>query len=197
MIPEDKSLRYEDAIKDRNWDECPLHRILISNDTLAVAYFEALTHYPELCGQSISLQYGSIRTSMAAQPKIWSVFRKRDHRKYRIIVNKKQHKPQARLIYGASFDARVGVMGHELAHILDYSEKSGWQLIWTGVRYLGKKHRRVIEYQTDSLTVARGLGWQLYAYAYYVIHEAEIDEEYRNYKLEYYMKPEEIYEKLN
>ena len=88
----------------------------------------------------------------------------------------------------------VGIMGHELAHILDYSSKSGWQTVWMGVRYLGKKYRRKVERQIDSVTIARGLGWQLYHYAYFVIHEAAIDDAYRQYKLDMYMKPEEIFE---
>jgi hypothetical protein len=192
-IPEGKSLQY-DSCKLIGRSACPSHKMLIDSDTLITAFYRAMFHYPELCGKSIKLKHGRIRTSMAAQPRIWSLVRKRENRKYRIVINKDVQGAQNRLLYMAPFDAQVGVMGHEIAHILDYSDKSGWRMICTGIRYLCKNHRRAMERQTDSLVVARGLGWQLYRYAYFVIHEAEIDEAYRNYKRDFYMKPEEIYE---
>ncbi len=195
-IPSEKLLLYNDVAFSLDTSTCPLHKISIANDTLVVAFRKAMTHYPELCSRKISVQYGCIKTSMAAQPRVWSVFRKRDKRKYKVIINKKVQTDQARLVYAAPFDARVGVMGHELAHILDYSTKSGWQVLWTGIRYLGKKYRRTMERETDSVTITRGLGWQLYHYAYFVIYEAQIDDAYRDYKLDMYLKPEEIYEMI-
>ena len=157
---------------------------------MAVAFRKAMTFYPQLCDKKIRIQYGKISTSMAAYPQIISVFRKRDNRTYKVILT---NNPQ-QLIYDASFDAWVGVMGHELAHVLDYTSKSGFQLAWTGVRYLGKNYRRKMERQTDMVTIERGLGWQLYSFKYFVAHEADISDRYRRYKLDVYMKPEEIYE---
>ena len=176
--------------------ECPLHEIMIGNDTLTAAFRLAAAYYTELCDRKIRLQYGSAKTSMAARPTVWSVFRKRDHRRYKIIVNKDSKSDGARLIYAAPFDARVGVMGHELAHVLDYSTRSGWQIMWMGVRYLGKNYRRKMERQTDSVAIVRGFGPQLYRYAYFVIYEADVDDAYRKYKSDMYMKPEEIDEMI-
>ncbi|MDR1153619.1 MAG: hypothetical protein LBL04_02820 [Bacteroidales bacterium] len=193
-IPADKILHYGEVILSLDAASCPRHEIAIDNDTLAAAFRIAMTYYPELCGRKIQVQYGCIKTSMAAQPRMGSVFRKRDKRTYRVLINRNLQKAQARLVYAAPFDARVGVMGHELAHILDYSSKSGWQMVWTGIRYLGKKYRRTMERQTDSVAITRGFGWQLYHYAYFVIHEAVIDDAYRRYKLDMYLKPEEILE---
>jgi len=163
-----------------------------TNDTLAVAFRLAATHYPDLDGTKIHLKYGRIKTTMAALPRFGSIFKKPSKRTYKIIVNSNPHKPQAKLIYDAPFDAVVGVMGHELAHLSDYNTKSSWQIVRTGVRYMSKKQRKKIEHQTDSITIARGLGMQLYQFAYYVAYEADVDEAYRQYKLEVYMTPEEI-----
>ena len=193
-IPEDRMLRYDAIVFSPDTISCPLHGFAITNDTLVVAFRKAMIHYPELCNRKIQVRYGNIKTSMAAQPHIWSIFCKRSKRSFKVIINKDLQKAQTRLIYAAPFNAHVGIMGHELAHILDYSTKSGWQTAWTGVRYLGKKYRRKMERQTDSVTIARGLGWQLYHYAYFVIHESAIDDAYRQFKLDVYMKPEEIFE---
>jgi len=193
-IPEEKILHYEEAVISLDTVSCTLHSVFITNDTLALAFRKAMTHYPELCYRKIQLQYGRIKTSMAAQPRFWSVFRNSDKRTYKVIINNNPRKPQTQLIYAAPFDARVGVMGHELAHILDYSTKSGWQIALTGVKYIGKKSRRKIEWQTDMVAIERGLGWQVYHFAYFVTHKSDIDNAYRQYKSDIYMKPEEIFE---
>jgi len=196
-IPEDRILHYDAVVLSLDTALCQCHVISINNDTLAVSFRKALIFYPELCDLKIRVKYGNINTSMAAQPRILSVFNNRNRRTYRVIVNKKPQSEQTQLLYAVPFNAQVGIMGHELAHVLDYSEKSGWQLTWMGIRYLGKNYRRRLERQTDSVTIDRGLGWQLYDFAYFVENNAVIDEKYRQYKLDFYMKPEEILELIN
>ena len=192
-LPQDSPvvvLEYEMVVSSLDSVSCSRHKIAIDHDTMVVAFLKALTFYPELCDKKIRLKYGRISTSMAAYPQIISVFRKRDNRTYKVVLTKN---PQ-QLIYDAPFDACVGVMGHELAHVLDYIDKTGFQLAWTGVRYLGKNYRRNMERRTDMVTIERGLGWQIYSFKYFVAHEADISEKYRKYKLDMYMKPEEIFE---
>ena len=195
-IPREKIMYFEEAVLLLDSTTNCLYRVNIGNDTLAAAFRIALNFFPELCHQKIRLQYGSIKTSMAAQPRIWSIFVNRSNRTYKIIINKNPEKEQTQLLYAAPFNAKVGIMGHELTHILDYSTKSGCKLTWTGVRYMGKKYRRELEKQTDSITIARGLGWQLYHFSYFLTQYPDINEEYRQYKLDTYMKPEEILERL-
>ena len=192
-IPHGNILQYETVVGGLDSISCLLHKIEIDHDVMEIAFRKAMTFYPELCERKIRIKYGKISTSMAAYPQIISVFRKRENRTYKVILTKN---PQ-QLIYDASFDAWVGIMGHELAHILDYTDKSGFQLAWTGVRYLGKNYRRNMERQTDLVTIERGLGWQLYSFKYFLAYEAVIDDKYRQYMLDTYMKPEEIFEIIN
>ena len=196
-IPEDKLLIYEVVMLSFDTTSCPKHGIAISNDTLIAAFRQAATHYPELCLHKIKLKYGYINTSMAALPTVWSVFRHRDKRTYKVIINNNTRKAQTQLMYAAPFNARVGVMGHELAHILEYTAKSGWQLTWTGIRYLGKNYRRTMERQTDLIAIERGFGWQVYHYSYFVIYESNISDAYRRKKLDVYLNPEDILKLIN
>ncbi|MDR2848089.1 MAG: hypothetical protein LBV39_03190 [Bacteroidales bacterium] len=196
-IPDEQILRYDEVKTALNRSECAAHTAALSNDTLLTAFAKAAGYYPELCSTTIKIRYGALNTSMAARPVLWSVvFNRRSNRKYLLIINKNTESQQARLLYNASFNASVGVMGHELAHIADYSTQSGWKIIGTGIRYLGKKYRRKMERQTDAMAIERGLGWQLYDYAYHVIYQADISEKYRHYKQTYYMTPEEITDRL-
>ena len=103
-IPEDKILYYEVVVLSLDTaDVCLSHEIAVTDDILAVAFRKAMTHYPELCDRKIQLRYGRIKTSMAAYPRIWSVFRKSDKRTYKVVVNNNPRKAQAQLIYVAPF----------------------------------------------------------------------------------------------
>jgi hypothetical protein len=176
----------------------PQEKILYSNvegDTLEMAFRTALEYYPELSDVKIRIKYGRIKTSMAAIPRPLSFFfHKRSHRVYTLIINKKEKKDAARLVHTAPFDAQVGLLGHELAHILDYTQKSNCQMVGFAIKYLNKEKRRQTEWKTDSLTVAHGLGWQLYRFSDFVMNQADISPKYRKYKTKYYMSPEALYE---
>ncbi|MDR0714790.1 MAG: hypothetical protein LBF89_11120 [Bacteroidales bacterium] len=191
-VPDGVRLRYEETKAGIDTAACPAHVTDISNDSLIVAFFAAAGYYPELCGVNIRLRYGAIKTSMAARPSLWSVLCKRNKRVYYLIVNQRTKSAQARLLREIPFNASVGLMGHELAHVLDYSTQSGWEIFCTGIRYLGKNYRRRMERQTDATAISRGLGWSLYDYAQYVVNSTFIGKKYRRYKLTCYMTPEEI-----
>ena len=162
--------------------------------SLDSAYKKALSFYPELSIVKIEVKYGRIRTSMAALPRVSSLlFQKKNKRSYTIIVNKKENKDPGRVVHSAPFDAQVGIFGHELAHILDYSEKSNCKMVGFAISYLGKEKRRITEQLTDSLTIVHGLGRELYHFSNYLFNEANIHPKYRKYKTKYYMHPQVLF----
>ncbi len=193
-IPAEKILTYENVINTVDTTVFESSTLIeVNNDTLKLAFQKALSYYPELWGKKIRLKYGKAKTTMTSRPRMLSIFRKRDKRSYKITIgNKKDYKP-AQLVNAVPFDALVGVLGHEIAHVEDYSDKSGWIVAWTGVKYVfSKKYRRQMEHYTDSLAMSKGLQWQVYHYSYYVVNIADIDEDYRQFKLDIYMSPEQV-----
>ncbi|MDR0659400.1 MAG: hypothetical protein LBG19_01070 [Prevotellaceae bacterium] len=194
-IPDGKVLTYEEVKSTVDTTLfSPSILIKVDNDTLRLAFQHALSYYPKLWGKKIRVKYGKVKTTMTSRPRILSVFRKRNKRSYKITIgNKNSYKP-AQLVNTAPFNALVGVFGHELAHILDYSDRSGWTVTWMGIKYVfSKKYRRQMEHYTDSLAMSKGLQWQIYRYSRYVIHDADIEEDYRLYKLSIYKSPEQVY----
>ena len=193
-IPDEKILTYENvkgAVDTAVFSSSIL--IKINNDTLKLAFQKALSHYPELHDKKIRLKYGKAKTTMTSRPRILSVFRKRHKRSYKITIGSKEGYKPAQLVNTAPFNALVGVLGHELAHVLDYSDKSGWKVTWMGVKYVfSKKYRRRMEHYTDSLAMSTGLHWQVYHYSHYVVNDADIDDDYRAYKLDIYLSPEQV-----
>jgi len=151
----------------------------------------AFQFYPELSQVNISFVEKKISTSMAARPKILSLLRAREHRKYVIYFNNNENKMTDILPENLPFDARVGVLGHEMAHVTDYEKLSTIEIIFYGIRYFNRSQRRIIEYRTDSIAVAHGLGYQLQHFAEYV-QSSSISDDYKSYKRDIYMTSEEI-----
>jgi len=98
------------------------------------------------------------------------------------------------LIKDIPFNAQIGLIGHEIAHIADYEHQSFWGLLGRAFDYIGDKSKQKFEKYIDSVTVEHGLGWQLYDWSDYAINKSKATEKYKNFKRKIYMQPDEIYE---
>lgn len=149
----------------------------------------ALSHYPQLKDVTINLIFDKEKTTMSARPVISSLFCR--NRKYNIRINNADSF-KGILLSKVPFNAQIGVIGHELAHIVDYEEKSFGQIITTGIGYLSRKYKRKLEHRIDSETIKQGLGWQLLDWAKFSMDEDNATKKYIRFKKRTYMSPEKI-----
>ena len=91
-----------------------------------------------------------------------------------------------------SFDARVGLFAHELAHIIDYRRKRSLGILALGLQYATKRGKQELEHTIDRIIIWRGFGKQLYRYASEVINNHEISDDYRERRETIYLQPAEI-----
>ena len=150
----------------------------------------ALSYYPELKETPIEFKYSREATTMAARPIYSSLLYGK--RSYQVLIN---NDPDFKGIplSAVPFNAQVGVIGHELAHIVEYENRSLWGVMELGCRYLNKHFKPHFERSTDKETIVRGLGWQLYDWAKYSMYDNPYaTEEYKQFKRKTYMRPEEI-----
>lgn len=106
------------------------------------------------------------------------------------INNKSQFK--GILLEDVPFNAQVGVIGHELAHIVDYENKNIFQIIGTGIGYLFGGYKKRLEHRIDLMTIDHGLGWQLHDWAKFAMYDSKATPKYKLYKKKIYMGPEKI-----
>lgn len=155
----------------------------------------ALLYYPELKNTRIRFKRRTITTTMAALPRVGGFFRSRENRRYTILINYKKNKRKAPLLRNIPFDARVGVIGHELAHIVDYNRKSFVQIIGNGIAYfVSNKFKRNLEHKIDRIAINRGLGKELYTFRLYIEEEAKTTKRYRQFKEKIYLSSADIAE---
>lgn len=147
--------------------------------------------FPELRDDHISLKFQSISMTMQARPDIWTIFG--GQRRYLVLVNT-QRSRNGLLLDDIPFNAQLGIIAHELCHIVDYHFKTNWEIVKTGLWYLKKRNQEDYEKAIDYLVIKKGLGHQLRDWSHFVLHEAELTERYKKTKETYYLRPADIEE---
>jgi len=161
-----------------------------------LAFLTALSYYPELDSSEIRFKEARIKTTLNARPTIGSLlFRKREKRKYIIRINS-QKKDSLILLSDAPFNSQIGLFGHELGHFADYHKRSFFGVLKRLISYSTLKGKSKFEKEIDTITIERGLGWQLYAWSYYVLFDSDGSKAYKEYKRSVYLTPKEIKQKI-
>lgn len=142
--------------------------------------------FPELAHEQVVFRLKRIGTTMAARPSFafWK-------RKYYVTIN--NHKGFDGIHFDEiPFNAQIGLIAHELCHILDYKYKTRFQLIKTGLQLLSRKGKMTFEKTIDLLTIYKGFGYQLKDWAQYAMFDGKATPEYKNFKKIHYLNPDQI-----
>jgi hypothetical protein len=98
----------------------------------------------------------------------------------------------------------VGIIGHELTHIYNFSRKNSLGLLSLGIRHLSTEFIDNFENKTDSVCIERGLGYQLMEWNIYLRKSFGMADPYNgpdpfftNTKKERYMSPARIREVMS
>ncbi|WP_462281083.1 hypothetical protein [Salinivirga cyanobacteriivorans] len=156
------------------------------------SFYTALSAYPELKNTAIHFKHRNIKTTMQCRPKIFSVFRKPDKREFMMVFNRNQGKSRGVPIGELSFNARVGLFAHEIAHVVDYVKMSSGQTIGQGFKYLTRRGKIALEHKIDRMVIWKGFGHQIYQYAHEVLSSQSITDDYRLRRKRIYLQPAEI-----
>jgi hypothetical protein len=158
----------------------------------------ALAHYPELTKINIKIKVKKKLAPLAARPKLFSIFLKPAKRKYIITISTSTIKMlQPILLEKLSFNAQVGVLGHELAHVSEFNSKSGFFFVKLALKHVfNKRAIDRFEYNTDKRCIDHGLGFQLLSWSNEVRQKLNLEKwggaNNPKTKRERYMNPETI-----
>lgn len=183
---------YEDVKPDLPALEAQFGNNKFIHPKARAATLVALSFYPELKNKHIDFIYRKIKTTMQCIPVPNSMLDKNAERSYSIYINNDIHFAGP-LFDSLPFNAQIGIIGHELAHVIDYENSTILQIIQLGLKYSTGSFDSNYEKRIDSLTVKRGLGWQLFDWSdFAMVSGKNISNSYRAFKRENYLKPDEI-----
>jgi hypothetical protein len=151
--------------------------------------------FPELKGCKIEVRRKKITTMMAARPKRNFLLHPQRNRKYVLLITDKYNMNADSIYNTLSNCATIGVFGHELSHIVDYSKKSNAELLFFGIKYY--LDRKKIESYTDLLAIEHGFGPGLVEYTHFIHHSPLVNKKYLSRKNKYYLSATELESKMH
>jgi len=130
---------------------------------------QALSHFPELSDTKIEWRINEAYTPVSVRPALMSMFRSKSQREYIITISNQTIDTLKQLLFeNLSFEKQVGIMGHELSHIVDFKNKSVLQSLLMAIGHLSPRYLDRMEYSTDLICIEHGLGKELEAYSQHV-----------------------------
>ncbi|MEM9918816.1 MAG: hypothetical protein AAF990_12010 [Bacteroidota bacterium] len=122
----------------------------------------ALSYFPELKDVPIRFALWESPFAHTSRPDWQSMLWPWMERSYTIGIGKQLKTSLAATAFrNLSFNAQIGVLGHELSHIVDYEQKTNAVLMGLGLQYFFEDFQICFERRTDIQTIERGLGYQL------------------------------------
>lgn len=189
FLPEDPQQPYN--CKSGSLTTLPLGIVcdsILRNDIETVLYY-----YPELQNSNITFLFDNISSTMNVQPIIdFSIFKK-ESRKYKITINKNEGKVIGLDFFKMDKETRIGWFAHELSHIVDYTNKSSFDLLCFLINYFTSKHFiKETEKRIDKSVIYRGLGNELIRGVAISTTSSELSKEYQNKLKRLYLSPIEL-----
>jgi hypothetical protein len=129
----------------------------------------ALSYFPELKDVYIIFKIKKAYTPLSTKPTFTGVFKRKDHRTYIITISNQTIDTLKPLLFqNLTFEQQVGVIGHELSHVVDFNSKNFPQTICLGIGHISKQYLDKMEFNTDRICIQHGLGKYLLAYSMHV-----------------------------
>jgi hypothetical protein len=129
----------------------------------------ALSYFPELAHTKIKFEIKKSRNGIiATRPSIGSLLRKGSKRTYLVIIYDSTDGRTLPAFSNCDVNGQVGILGHELCHIVYFNSSTGFGLLGLGIAHISKNFMDRFEYKTDSMDIERGLGYQLIAWKQYL-----------------------------
>jgi hypothetical protein len=118
----------------------------------------SLSFFPELENNRIHFKLRSKGAPLSTRPTWGGIFRSAGKRTYKVFINSGGDDRFGSIFRDASIPAQIGIIGHELSHIVNFAQKSSFGLMGIGISHLSKGYMDRFEFNTDSLAIAHGLG---------------------------------------
>lgn len=205
-VPDLIPFTFEDTLANRTYNLDSLKAIIGNNKGLPegfeIAAAIAYSAYPQLKDVTIDMILTPGGAPMESTPVIKTLPGSRKNRQYHILLNDAQDSYfDPILLRALPFDAQVGILAHELGHVVYYEELNIFEFCKWGLMYLiSEDFRATHERSTDLMPVYHGLGSQIYQYAWFVRYDPSCRAFYENGKDfmdKYYLTDKELLREIN
>lgn len=129
----------------------------------------ALSYFPELTDTKIRFRIiQSKKGIIDTRPTMGGLLRHGNKRKYLVTIYDSTERRALPHFANADVNGQVGIVGHELSHIISFKNSTGLGLVGLGIAHMSPRFMDRYENKTDSVNIERGLGYQLIAWKQYL-----------------------------
>ena len=164
---------------------------------LEEVFYQTISFYPELQQTYIIVvenKFYGIQHTLRAYPPLLSLFNKAKNRVYPIVINTNKGIPIS--FYDLSKDQQQGILAHEMAHILEYSQLTSIQLVQFSLRFtFSKTFTEHMEKNIDKTAIARWCGESILSQRIFFAQQSN-DQAHTEYVDKIYLNPEQIQEEM-
>jgi hypothetical protein len=130
---------------------------------------EALSHFPELRQTPVEFRLKASRMTAKTRPTWISAFLPKTSRTYVVTISNQTIPILNPILLGSlPPEAQVGLLGHELSHVSDFSQKSTLRSFRDLANHLSAHWLDKMEYHTDWIAIQHGLGNNLKAWSSFI-----------------------------
>lgn len=166
----------------------------VTNTHIQKCFLAALNNYPRLKSHDLQLIQRPIpETTMRAQPIFNAAFWNPSKRAYKVEIS--NHTKLESFIKIAELPANVliGWFAHELGHVMDYLDRSGWNLIRFGLGYyFFPTFRMGAERKADLYAIQANFAKEIIETKTFILEHYEMPNVYKDRIRKYYMSPQEV-----
>ena len=138
-------------------------------EEIEIPVLQALSHYPELRDVRIKFVVKEQYATLTTCPSPGSMVMPRGHRVYLITISNRTIPALTPLLFqNLPAGAQVGIIGHELAHVADFSNDSFAESVRKAVGHLSPAYMDKMEFNTDRNCIEHGLGANLEQWSSYI-----------------------------
>ena len=111
---------------------------------------------------------------------------------YRIRLAEFVRDSQELRVEELSDEILIGWLAHELGHVIDYMERSFFEMIVYGIRYyFSARYQRKVEHRADEIAMNQGFYKEILKTKEFLFNHELINEKYRKKIQKYYMSIED------
>lgn len=130
---------------------------------------KALAQFPELKNVPIRFRIKKSFATLKTRPDFPSMFMPRGYRRYIIIISNRTAVTLAPILLAhLPYEAQIGIIGHELSHVSDFSNRTSWQCFKIAINHFASRYMDNLEFNTDLICIQHGLGKQLETWSSYI-----------------------------
>lgn len=163
----------------------------------------ALSHYPELKLTPIRFVTRPNHAPGFTRVTWGGLFSRPANRHFLVVISDSTEEMLRPLLFkNLPFNAQVAAIGHELAHVADFLNKSTLEIFQHAFNNVSRRYIDRFEFNTDAIAIDHGLGYQMLDWSRYVrsqMHTENWDGPayvHKRKRRERYMNPATIRQKM-